>query len=185
MNLPEKEIASIVKEISGSDVKKCMKCGKCSATCPAYGEMRFHPHQFVSMVAKGRVEELMSDPTVSRCLTCFACVEPSESLRSAGREERDSLPTKFRRSSPRTKTFLSRRSSAPSVGTGSKRGCKVCIRLVYSYAGAAATSRPRWTWSASSPRRKRSPESYSRKIINICARKRARISLKTLSESIS
>ena len=75
MHMTEKEIASIVKEISGSDVKKCMKCGKCSATCPAYGEMRFHPHQFVSMVAKGRVDELLADPTVTRCLTCFACVE--------------------------------------------------------------------------------------------------------------
>ena len=27
-----------------------MKCGKCSATCPAYDEMEYHPHQFVSMV---------------------------------------------------------------------------------------------------------------------------------------
>ena len=75
MQLSEKDVAALVKEISGSDVKKCMKCGKCSATCPAYGEMRFHPHQFVSMVARGRVEELLKDPTVTRCLSCFACVE--------------------------------------------------------------------------------------------------------------
>ena len=75
MQMSEKDVAALVKEISGSDVKKCMKCGKCSATCPAYGEMRFHPHQFVSMVARGRVEELLKDPTVTRCLSCFACVE--------------------------------------------------------------------------------------------------------------
>ena len=75
MQISEKDVAALVKEISGSDVKKCMKCGKCSATCPAYGEMRFHPHQFVSMVARGRVEELLKDPTVTRCLSCFACVE--------------------------------------------------------------------------------------------------------------
>ena len=75
MQMSEKDVAAIVKEISGSDVKKCMKCGKCSATCPAYGEMRFHPHQFVAMVARGRVEELLKDPTVTRCLSCFACVE--------------------------------------------------------------------------------------------------------------
>ena len=75
MQMSEKDVAALVKEISGSDVKKCMKCGKCSATCPAYGEMRFHPHQFVSMVARGRVEELLKDHTVTRCLSCFACVE--------------------------------------------------------------------------------------------------------------
>ncbi len=75
MKLDEKEVAGIIKEISGSDVKKCMKCGKCSATCPAYGEMKFHPHQFVSMVARGRVDELLKDETVVRCLSCFACVE--------------------------------------------------------------------------------------------------------------
>ena len=75
MQMSEKDVAALVKEISGSDVKKCMNCGKCSATCPAYGEMRFHPHQFVSMVARGRVEELLKDPTVTRCLSCFACVE--------------------------------------------------------------------------------------------------------------
>jgi heterodisulfide reductase subunit C len=75
MQMSEKDVAALVKEISGSDVKKCMKCGKCSATCPAYGEMRFHPHQFVSMVARGRVEELLKDSTVTRCLSCFACVE--------------------------------------------------------------------------------------------------------------
>jgi heterodisulfide reductase subunit C len=75
MRLPEAEIAAVVKQISGSDVKKCMKCGKCSATCPAYGEMRFHPHQFVTMVARGRVDELLKDETVARCLSCFACVE--------------------------------------------------------------------------------------------------------------
>ncbi|MBO4326339.1 MAG: 4Fe-4S dicluster domain-containing protein [Clostridia bacterium] len=75
MKLDEKEIAGIIKEISGSDVKKCMKCGKCSATCPAYGEMKFHPHQFVTMVARGKIDELLKDETVTRCLSCFACVE--------------------------------------------------------------------------------------------------------------
>ncbi len=75
MHQTEKETAELIKQISGSDVKKCMKCGKCSATCPAYGEMKFHPHQFVTMVAHGKVDELLRDVTVTRCLSCFACVE--------------------------------------------------------------------------------------------------------------
>ncbi len=61
--------------MSGVNPKKCMKCGKCSATCPAYDEMEYHPHQFVSMVESGDVEPLLGSKSLYRCLTCFACVD--------------------------------------------------------------------------------------------------------------
>ena len=60
---------------AGVNPRKCMKCGKCSGTCPSYDEMEYHPHQFVSMVEKGDIDALMSSPSVFKCLTCFACVE--------------------------------------------------------------------------------------------------------------
>ena len=52
-----------------------MKCGKCTAACPAYDEMEYHPHQFVDMVENGRIEELMASKGIYTCLSCFACVE--------------------------------------------------------------------------------------------------------------
>ena len=61
--------------MSGVNPKKCMKCGKCSATCPAYDEMEYHPHQFVSMVEDGDIEPLLESKSLYRCLTCFACVD--------------------------------------------------------------------------------------------------------------
>ena len=64
-----------ILRISGVDPRKCMKCGKCSATCPAYDEMEYHPHQFVSLVRKGRIEELMNSKSIYLCLSCFACIE--------------------------------------------------------------------------------------------------------------
>lgn len=64
-----------ILRISGVDPRKCMKCGKCSATCPAYDEMEYHPHQFVSLVRKGRIEELMQSTSIYLCLSCFACIE--------------------------------------------------------------------------------------------------------------
>ena len=64
-----------ILRISGVNVKKCMKCGKCSASCPSYDEMEYHPHQFVNMVEKGDVEKLLKSESVYKCLTCFACVE--------------------------------------------------------------------------------------------------------------
>ena len=44
---------------SGVNPRKCMKCGKCSGTCPAYDEMEYHPHQFVYMVETGDIEPLL------------------------------------------------------------------------------------------------------------------------------
>ena len=60
---------------SGVNPKKCMKCGKCSATCPAYDEMEYHPHQFVSMVESGDIEPLLNSESLYKCLSCFACIE--------------------------------------------------------------------------------------------------------------
>lgn len=64
-----------IRRISGVNPRKCMKCGKCTASCPAYDEMEYHPHQFVDMVENGRIQELMNSKGIYRCLSCFACVE--------------------------------------------------------------------------------------------------------------
>ena len=74
-NNKENETAAKIVEISGVNTRKCMKCGKCSATCPAYGEMEYHPHQFVYMVEHGETDKLFASESVWKCLTCFACVE--------------------------------------------------------------------------------------------------------------
>ncbi len=57
------------------NVRKCMRCGKCSGTCPAYDEMEYHPHQFVYMVETGDIEPLLKSESLYKCLTCFACVD--------------------------------------------------------------------------------------------------------------
>ena len=60
---------------SGVNPLKCMRCGKCSGTCPSYDEMEYHPHQFVYMVETGDIEPLMNSKSIYKCLSCFACVE--------------------------------------------------------------------------------------------------------------
>ena len=64
-----------VLRISGVNPRKCMRCGKCSATCPSYDEMEYHPHQFVYMVESGDIEPLLNSESLYKCLSCFACVE--------------------------------------------------------------------------------------------------------------
>ena len=61
--------------MSGVNPSKCMKCGKCSATCPAYDEMEYHPHQFVNMVDNGEIEPLLNSTSLYKCLSCFACID--------------------------------------------------------------------------------------------------------------
>ena len=71
----EKKQAQLIREISGTQPLKCMKCGKCSATCPAFDEMDIKPHQFVSYVANGNIEALAASKSLYKCLSCFACIE--------------------------------------------------------------------------------------------------------------
>ncbi|MCI9017822.1 MAG: 4Fe-4S dicluster domain-containing protein [Lachnospiraceae bacterium] len=75
MHRTEQEQAELIKEISGVNTKKCMKCGKCSASCPAYEEMDIRPHQFVSYVQNGDVNALLASKSIWKCLSCFACIE--------------------------------------------------------------------------------------------------------------
>ncbi len=75
MHMSPKQQADYIREISGVDTKKCMKCGRCSASCPSYDEMDFKPHQFVSYIEAGDVEPLLNSKSLWKCLSCFACVE--------------------------------------------------------------------------------------------------------------
>ena len=75
MSESNKNLQKEVIRISGVNPLKCMRCGKCTATCPAFDEMEYHPHQFVSMVESGDIEPLMQTESLYRCLSCFACVD--------------------------------------------------------------------------------------------------------------
>ena len=73
--MSDKNSAEEIREISGVDPYKCMKCGKCSASCPSFNEMDIKPHQFVSYVLRDDIESLVQSKSLWKCLSCFACVE--------------------------------------------------------------------------------------------------------------
>ena len=73
--MTNKEYVEIINRVSGTDVQKCMKCGKCSGRCPAFKDMDIKPHQFVSMLAQGKLEKLLESEAIWSCLSCMACVE--------------------------------------------------------------------------------------------------------------
>jgi len=67
------DVTEQVYRTSSVNVRKCMRCGKCSGCCPSYDEMEYHPHQFVYMVERGDIDALLQ--ASCRCLSCLACVE--------------------------------------------------------------------------------------------------------------
>lgn len=73
--MTNRDIQNEIVRISGVNPKKCMRCGKCTATCPAFDEMEYHPHQFVYMVESGDIEPLLNSQALYKCLSCFACID--------------------------------------------------------------------------------------------------------------
>jgi len=67
--------SELIREISGVNPLKCMKCGKCSASCPSFNEMDIKPHQFVTYVINDDVQALAASASAWKCLSCFACIE--------------------------------------------------------------------------------------------------------------
>ena len=93
------ELRDTVLRITGVNPRKCMKCGKCSGTCPAYDQMEYHPHQFVAMVEKGDIERLMASPS-SRAVTASSRGAPpthSASSSSTSGKPPDRFPAVSRR----------------------------------------------------------------------------------------
>ena len=69
------DVKETLIRLSATDVRRCMKCGKCSGRCPAYADMDIKPHEFVSLLLKGKTDKLLSANAIWNCLSCMACVE--------------------------------------------------------------------------------------------------------------
>jgi len=71
INLAEETI-----QISGTNPKKCIQCGKCTATCPS--EMDVKPHKVVKYLAEKNLDAFWTISGVGslwKCLSCLACVQ--------------------------------------------------------------------------------------------------------------
>lgn len=58
---------------SGAGIKVCMQCGVCGATCPLRGEMKYGPRQIWSLIRAGRRDEVLNNPDIMLCTSCYAC----------------------------------------------------------------------------------------------------------------
>jgi len=75
MQVNEKEQAAEIVRRSGTDISKCMQCGKCTAACPTGYKMDIQPHRVVWELINEHVDILQKSVTPWKCLSCFACAE--------------------------------------------------------------------------------------------------------------
>jgi heterodisulfide reductase subunit C len=62
-----------IEELSGQQLLACYQCGKCSAGCPAVGEMDILPNQVIRYAQLGLKEELLEAKSVWVCASCYTC----------------------------------------------------------------------------------------------------------------
>ena len=68
-------LVSIVKinKLSGENVKLCMQCGTCTASCPMADEMDFYPRKVMHMSQFGLLSEMEDINTYWKCASCHSC----------------------------------------------------------------------------------------------------------------
>ena len=73
MELTGKELAAQLLRLSGTDVSRCIQCGRCSATCPMGDKMDLLPSRMGWELINGNGEEMLAARSPWVCLSCMAC----------------------------------------------------------------------------------------------------------------
>jgi quinone-modifying oxidoreductase, subunit QmoC len=58
----------------GEDIKICIQCGTCTASCPNAEKMEHTPSHLIAMARAGMKEEVLSSNGMWMCLSCYLCV---------------------------------------------------------------------------------------------------------------
>lgn len=73
MEQDKRELVEQLLRLAGTDVSRCVQCGRCSATCPMGRSMDILPNRMVWELQNGRTEELLTAESPWLCLSCMAC----------------------------------------------------------------------------------------------------------------
>ena len=68
---------TFIEEISaipgGENIRLCIQCGTCTASCPNADRMEHTPSQLIAMARAGMREEVLSSNAMWYCLSCYLC----------------------------------------------------------------------------------------------------------------
>ena len=62
-----------VEALSGSSVRRCFQCGKCSAGCPMSSFMEHPPNRVVRLLQLGQGERVLAGRSIWYCASCETC----------------------------------------------------------------------------------------------------------------
>lgn len=62
-----------VEQLSGSSVRRCFQCGKCSAGCPMRSFMEHPPNRVVRLLQLGQYERVLAGRSIWYCASCETC----------------------------------------------------------------------------------------------------------------
>jgi len=62
-----------VEALSGTSVRRCFQCGKCSAGCPMSGFMEHPPNRVVRLLQLGQGERVLAGRSIWYCASCETC----------------------------------------------------------------------------------------------------------------
>ncbi len=58
---------------AGEEIKMCMNCGVCAASCPLSLHMDYPPRQIFNMIRAGKREEVLNARSIMLCTSCYTC----------------------------------------------------------------------------------------------------------------
>ena len=73
MEFNNKELTAELLRLADTDVKRCVQCGRCRATCPMGDKMDLLPSRMVWELINGNGEEMLKARSPWVCLSCMAC----------------------------------------------------------------------------------------------------------------
>ena len=70
----DKEFAKwVTGQIGGDNLRHCIQCGTCSATCPLALYMDYTPRRLINLAREGFKKEVLGSFTIWLCASCYSC----------------------------------------------------------------------------------------------------------------
>ena len=63
----------VTSQTGGDNLRGCIQCGVCSATCPLSLYMDYTPRRLINLAREGFKKEVLSSFTIWLCASCYAC----------------------------------------------------------------------------------------------------------------
>jgi heterodisulfide reductase subunit C len=74
-NQADQEFINRIVESGAERIKSCIQCGTCTASCPSGRRTAYRTRQIMRAALLGLKDELLSDPNIWLCTTCYTCYE--------------------------------------------------------------------------------------------------------------